>query len=236
MSTDNFLPLVQLYFDHELDTAKSIEVETHLLVCSECAAEFKRLQDLRTAIQGANLRFEAPAVLTRKAVVPVRRTHWLPVSLVAAACFTLLATSFILSGRSNAESQEVVANHVRSLLANHLIDVQSLSTHTVKPWLGSHLDFSPPVVDLTAEGYTLVGGRLDYLGGRNAAAIVYKHSEHTLNLFVQPGGGAFKKDSVRGYEVVEWSARGMHFLAVSDMNPAEMDTFVNEFRSKSEGQ
>ena len=234
MSTDSFLPLVQLYFDHELDTAKSIEVETHLLVCSECAAEFKRLQDLRTAIQGANLRFEAPASVTRKAASPARRNYMLPVSLIAAASIIFLATSFILSGRSNAETQEVVGNHVRSLLASHLIDVQSLSTHTVKPWLGSHLDFSPPVVDLTGQGFTLVGGRLDYLGGRNAAAIVYKHGEHTLNLFVQPGSGSASREFLRGYEVEEWSAGGMHFWAVSDMNPAEMDIFVNEFRSKSE--
>jgi anti-sigma factor RsiW len=132
-------------------------------------------------------------------------------------------------------ANEVVDSHVRSLMANHLFDVQSTDQHTVKPWFLGKLDFSPPVVDLAPIGFPLVGGRLDYLGGRPTAALVYQRQKHTINVFVSPVlDAAFAQTgvrSVRGFHVHHWVRDGMSFWAASDLNDAEFNDFVRALQA-----
>jgi anti-sigma factor RsiW len=130
-------------------------------------------------------------------------------------------------------TNEVVASHVRSLMASHLMDVASTDQHTVKPWFNGKVDFSPPVSDFTGEGYPLVGGRLDYLKHRTVAALVYRRHAHPINLFVWPDGGADEKESMaseQGYHVAQWRRNGMRFAAVSDVNTEELKAFADLVR------
>ena len=122
--------------------------------------------------------------------------------------------------------EEVLAAHVRSLMADHLTDLTSDERHTVKPWLSTRLDFAPPVEDLAGEGFSLVGGRLDYLGGRPVAALVYRYRQHIINVFVWPSskspGIPVQNWTLRGYNIARSDARGMSFWAVSDLNSKDL--------------
>lgn len=172
-----------------------------------------------------------PSVLRRQ-----RSQGWKQLSALAAA----LLVGWLLGNWSNPLgdriTDEVVSSHVRSLMgASHLIDVASSDQHTVKPWFNGKLDFAPEVHDLSAQGFPLIGGRLDYIGGHSAAALVYRHKAHTINLFIWPAAGRFGRErpvsTTKGYNVRCWTAGGMENCAVSDMNQDDLKRFATAVRS-----
>jgi len=132
--------------------------------------------------------------------------------------------------------EDVVDDHVRSLMADHLVDVQSSDQHTVKPWFLGRVDFSPPVIDLAATGFPLVGGRLEYVGDRPAAALVYQRQTHAINVFIVPDDsqqtGRADLHSIRGFHVVHWIRGGMSFWAVSDLNETELTEFARALQAQ----
>jgi anti-sigma factor RsiW len=130
---------------------------------------------------------------------------------------------------------DVVSAHLRSLQAERLTDVASSDQHTVKPWFNGKLAVAPPVADLTAQGFALLGGRLDYIGGKPVAAIVYRRRAHIINLFVTQAAGleraAARNETVQGFNIRRWNEQGLRFIAISDINADELA----DFSTKAEG-
>jgi anti-sigma factor RsiW len=155
----------------------------------------------------------------------------------AAVLIVAVGTGFMFvrsaTTKSDALVEDLVDSHVRSLMAEHLFDVQATDQHTVKPWFLGRLDFSPPVIELAQGGFPLVGGRLDYISGQAVAALIYQRQKHTINVFVWPAfrrASGARERALRGFNVRHWVRNGMSFWAVSDLNETELNDFVRAFQ------
>jgi anti-sigma factor RsiW len=228
------------YVDHELDPETDATVRAHVTGCGICAQRVEQRWALKRAVQAVPYHDAPVRVRARIASAASRRRSLRGLGLLAAAAVLVLAVGRSvawLPSHTNGRDdpvQAAVDGHVRSLMADHLFDVHSTDQHAVKPWFIGKLDFSPPVVDLAAQGYPLVGGRVDYIDGRQVAALVYQRRQHVINLFVAPTAAAAADpvaQSVRGFHVRRWTSGGMSFSAVSDLNDAELDGFVRALRS-----
>jgi anti-sigma factor RsiW len=245
---------IDAYIDNELDVAATILVKQHLRDCSKCQELLQGRKAVRALLNNPQVSFEVPDSLLGKiqSVLPIAKSNvkqrsasrfvipfpWFSVPLALAATIAVMFGLVFLNqegnfdrSRGNALAQEVISSHVRSLLATHLLDVQSTDQHTVKPWFDGKLKFAPPVRDFAEHGFRLTGGRLDYFDGREVAALVYQRKLHVINLFVWPSGSgrntgteSFSKD---GYNVSHWDRNGFAFWAVSDVNADDLKTFAD---------
>ena len=247
MNCDETKVLMHALTDGELDAGHAREVEAHIVGCADCAARLREFQDLRKAMTPAGLRYTAPADLRERIEGKLPAPHTVGPSrrsvikgFAAGAGLSAIAATGVLVMVMRTDDQqrvlgEVVSAHLRSLQGQHLIDVQSTDQHTVKPWFNGRLDVAPPVADLTAQGFTLLGGRLDYINAKPVAAIVYRRRVHIINLFCAPAPGSGNRaatmESLQGYNVRRWSENGIDLWAVSDINADELSEFGEKFEA-----
>jgi len=245
--------MLHALLDGELDAGHARDVEAHIAGCASCSEKLAAFRAQRDAMAGAELKSKAPAALRARieaalpqptparasaAVLPLRpsRRSFFGGFATGAAVSSALAASIVLtifrSDREQMIANDVVSAHIRSLQAGHLMDVETSDRHTVKPWFEGKVDVAPPVIDLTADGFTLLGGRLDYIDGEPVASVVYKRRQHVINLFVAQRLGAARAAvsarTVQGYNVRHWSEQGLEFWAVSDLDPEELGEFVRK--------
>ncbi len=235
------------HLDRELDPVASSAMEVHLNSCSACAQAYAAQTALQTALRKqARYHDASPALAARiRKVIAAQggaapsknatRWQWWPLAAAIAATAVISWTTAVqmeFGSRDERITEQVIAGHARSVLTNHLTEVASSDQHTVKPWLSSKLDFSPPANDFSAAGFPLVGARLDYIDSRPVAALVYQHRQHVINLFVWPdtkASAAMRSSSKQGFNVLHWANAGMTFWAISDLNPADIKTFAETY-------
>ena len=249
MTCDNQL-LVQAHFDGELDAAASVEVESHLATCAKCREWLGTLQRVRAEIRERVTSRSAPPHLAQAIASALEqadqpadqprqlssakwpkdaraRTPWLIGALsglTGAAVAAALAFALFLPSANERLLDEVTTAHIRSLMADPLIDVASSDQHTVKPWFDGRVDVAPPVADFTSEGFQLVGGRAEYIAGKRIPTVVYRKGKHIINLMIWPAGGP-QPDGVKehnGFHILTWRSGDLVFCAVSDVMPDQL--------------
>lgn len=262
MSCEETRRLIHAFLDAELDIVRCMEIERHLESCAGCRLVLQKQQTLGRLVRGSALYYKAPASLENRiragltgenrtasrpeeaSVASSRplQTRWSRSLTWAAGAVAFAAMAVIIAilapgwsrpSQQDLLAEEAVSSHIRSLMPNHLTDVVSSDQHTVKPWFDGRLDFSPSVVDLAPEGFPLVGGRLDYFGGRPVAALVYQRRKHLINVFTWPAGPSAsdsgppaKALTRQGYNVYHWTKSRMIYWAVSDLNAEELNNFA----------
>jgi anti-sigma factor RsiW len=253
MTCQESVRLLLGYFDSELDLVHTIEIEDHLRTCAACRSALEADRALRASISRRNLRFSAPPTVVRNMRAAVANSFppeksasriWLwnwsfaATAAVLILCAVLTWKLLPANAPNNSASifDEAIADHIRALMPGHLSDVESTDQHTVKPWFDGKLDFAPPVENFAAQGFPLIGGRLDYLDHHPAAALVYQRRKHFISVFLLPATGepdrAESQTTERGYNVISWTRGAMNYWLVSDLNPAELEELAKLLRGE----
>jgi anti-sigma factor RsiW len=248
---------VQAYFDGEVDAATAFDTERHLDTCAECQVLLQDLKQVRSLLRDSVTPAGAPAALRERltqaldresqdrAVQPGRRhgsagrsrLFWVGVlsgaggSAIAAGLAFLVFSTLLNHHLLN----DLVADHTHSLLTSHLIDVVSTDQHTVKPWFAGRTDVSPVVADFTAQGYRLLGGRVDDLNHHRAAVTVYQHGRHIINVFSWAGDAdRLPQDLTRnGYHLAFWKSGNVAYCAVSDTGWNELQALTSLLQAQA---
>ncbi len=237
------LLLIQAEFDGELDAAEAARAIHHRESCASCRAAYAEFSATRSMLKSDAPYHRAPDSLRRALVAglaakapqpPRRRTWWREGgSFVAGAALAASIALFAIVPQQQTMLDQVVSSHIRALQPGHLEDVVSTDQHTVKPWFDGKLDFAPPVKDLAAAKFPLLGGRLDYLDNRAVAALVYGRDKHLIDLYIWPDqASSTPATSVsNGYNAIHWTENGMSLWAVSDLEASQLQDFVRLWRT-----
>ena len=243
MNCDFTRAVLHGYLDGELDATRAAEFEHHLEGCRECTTALGAEESLRSSLQRSGLYENAPIALRKKirasldAATASPARIWIPAwrwLAVTAAILIVAGVSWFSWPHAAKDTVaaapftavEMIDAHVRSLQPGHLTDVASSDQHTVKPWFNGKLAFVPPVKDFADEGFPLIGGRLDVLGGQNVAALVYSRRKHIINVFVmptkEPDTPIHPPGLRQGYQWRHWRRQGMEYCAVSDVSDSDI--------------
>lgn len=252
MQCEKVQPRLDAYLDGELAEAERAQLRDHLASCPDCGPEIAALERLRDNIRQGAPHYRAPPELRSRIRFALRReaaasapmapraSAWLAyaASILLAVAVGSGGTWLITGERQESGiANEVIESHLRSLLADHLTDVQSSDKHTVKPWFEGRTELSPPGVDLSGQGFPLVGGRLDLIAGKPVPALVYRAGNHIINVFVLPARPGDRGETFNrgGYTLHHWDEGDLGYWAVSDTSPDEFAKFERAFRAASGG-
>jgi anti-sigma factor RsiW len=235
--------LLPAYADRQTGPVRRFLLGRHIAGCPSCLAQLETMETTRSALRTNLTVHRAPpalamrigSALPREAPPVVRRRPFqfgfagaAMAGGLAGVALTLAVTR--LTPGPDPLVSDVVADHVRSMMADHLTDVPTSDQHTVKPWLSARLDLSPVVKDFATEGYPLLGGRLDYVDGHRAAAIVYRRDKHVINLFAfvsdERSDAQPRQEKRDGFNIVRWRMGGLSYIAVSDVEATQLLAFV----------
>jgi anti-sigma factor RsiW len=245
------------YIDGEIPPVEAEAIADHLTSCPSCSAEYHSMLETIGTLRSELTRFTAPDVLRARIRAAVERTPteivdagqrvvaadghrrrslWTRSAALAATLVVGAALggslTMLVSGRSGGDSAvaaQVLSSHVRSLMPDHLTDIRSSDQHNVKPWFNGRLDYSPSVPRFDDEGYPLIGGRLDYIGDRRVAVVVYGRRQHLINVFSWPtaaGAEPLATTATNGYTMLHWRRGGIERWVVSDVNATELRAFA----------
>ncbi len=255
-SREEALLLVNAYLDGELDASAVLEIEQRMKEDSTLKAEYDRLSGLRAMIASRVTKDQASDALRSRiatiaeqrapSVTPTKavrhRFEWRQMAAAAVIASVLASgtTYFITQPSFSSRAMEaVIAGHQRALLAAAPVDVTSSDRHTVKPWFDQKLALSPHIVDLAAQGFPLVGGRVEIIGGEAVPVLVYRRRAHLISVVAVPKSGGSDDGSTimagtrDGYAVREWRGRDFVYYAVSDLAAKELDLFVASWRDEA---
>ncbi|ESY54305.1 MULTISPECIES: anti-sigma factor [unclassified Mesorhizobium] len=257
--------MLHALIDGELDAAAAMAVERRIAADPKLAAEHARIMVLQGAVARLpkprvsdefSARIAALAASSRVEVLRPRaptqaksaQTWWsarnfgsfdwrtMAASIMISAVLASGATQWAMQPSvADSFAAGVASGHQRSLLATSPVDVVSSDRHTVKPWLDARLGLSPPAPDMAKDGFALIGGRVEVIGGRAVPALVYRHREHLITLVAEPQNAGAVTDPVDlsegGFSLVHWSDGAFSYWAISDMERPELDDFVARFRA-----
>lgn len=255
--------LLSAYVDGELPPAEAEAIADHLATCAQCSAEYQTMLETVAAVRSQLERYAAPDVLrariraalattpvesgddversSTKRVASTTRPTWIRAAARAAAVVLAAAlgsgVTLLASNRradTSSVATQVLSSHVRSLMPDHLTDIRSTDQHNVKPWFNGRLDYSPNVPRFDEQGYSLIGGRVDYIGNRPVAVVVYSRRQHLINVFSWPAAGVdqtLTSTVANGYNMLHWRSRGIEKWVASDLNAAELAQFATMVRA-----
>lgn len=233
---------ISAFIDGELPHDRARAARQHMAECAACMATADAYRKLRTELKSAAYE-PAPAGLAERIRIDLAEvdlppampilTHWLRHAAALLLVATISAAAGWIAARSSNEAprveRDVLVAHVRSLVQGNAIQIASSDRHTVKPWFTGRIDFAPAVPDLAANGFVLKGARIDYVGERQIAAVVYTRRLHIINVLSWPTADGLQPapstSSLNGYNMIGWRAGGLQYWAVSDLNSAELREF-----------
>jgi anti-sigma factor RsiW len=241
MKPEEAARLLQAYADGELDPAASLQIEAELAATPTLREALARIRAMSAAIRERADYHTAPAGLAAQvrgslpsgATAKKRAPSWRLFAAVAGLTVLALATVVFRLATDDRTAEDLLASHGRATVGQRMVDVASSDLHTVKPWLSARLPYSPPVADLAPQGFPLAGGRVDYIGGKPVAVLVYTRRKHTVEVFVWPEEQGSPRTLTRtGLNLESFTAGGMRYWLVSDVNIADLIELAQLLRAR----
>lgn len=246
--------LLHALADHELDAATALSLEARMAAEPALAAEYARILALKEHVKSLGKPMISEDFVARitaigappkpvpwqRRILSVDHPSWrgLAAGIVLTAFIASGSTYFLVPPRGESAIEDQIADdHRRSLLAASPTDILSSDRHTVRPWFEQKLGLSPPTIDLSSEGFPLVGGRVEVIGGNAVPTLVYRRRQHLITLVAIPQGAGQAAETpsakvVDGYNMIHWAGGGFAYWAISDLDADELQSLVAALRAK----